>query len=163
MHTLLCVCSPRMESLFPQVLLKSCNQILLSLKVWFSRNSSSRVGPPDWEAWCGAQNFHSGGWTSVIWVFSSLWVTHLAVMGFDFIVFESLLQFHCGLSFVFGCGVSFFVCSSVFLLTIFQQLFVILVFLQERIVFVFFCLTYFTKHNTFQVHPYCHNGKIHSV
>ena len=41
MHTLLCVCPPNVESLFPPVLSKSCNQIPLAFKVWFSRNSSS--------------------------------------------------------------------------------------------------------------------------
>ena len=41
MHTLLCVCPPRVESLFPPVLSESCNQIPLTFKVWFSRNSSS--------------------------------------------------------------------------------------------------------------------------
>ena len=34
--------------------------------------------------------------------------THPAVMGFDFIVIVPLLPSHCGFSFVFGCGVSFF-------------------------------------------------------
>ena len=46
MHTLLCVCSPRVESLFPPVLSKSCNQIPLAFKVWFSRNSSSHCQTP---------------------------------------------------------------------------------------------------------------------
>ena len=46
MCTLLCVCPPRVESLFPPVLLKSCNQILLAFKVWFSRNSSSHCRTP---------------------------------------------------------------------------------------------------------------------
>ena len=46
MHTLLCVCPPRVESLFPLVLLKSCNQTPLAFKVWFSRNSSSRCRTP---------------------------------------------------------------------------------------------------------------------
>ena len=46
MHTLLCVCPPRVESLFPPVLSKSCNQIPLAFKVWFSRNSSSRCQIP---------------------------------------------------------------------------------------------------------------------
>ena len=41
MRTLLCVCPPRVESLFPPVLLKSCSQIPLAFKVWFSGNSSS--------------------------------------------------------------------------------------------------------------------------
>ena len=53
MHTLLCVCPPRVESLFPPVLSKSCNQIPLGLKVWLSRNSSSccwtpRLGSLTW-------------------------------------------------------------------------------------------------------------------
>ena len=47
------------------------------------------------------------------------------VMGFDFIVIAPLLLSHCGFSFVFGCGVSFLVSSSVFLSMIFQQLIVI--------------------------------------
>ena len=46
MHTLLCVCPPRVESLFPPVLLKSCNQIPLAFKVWFSGNSSSHCQTP---------------------------------------------------------------------------------------------------------------------
>ena len=53
MCTLLCVCPPRVESLFPQVLQKSCNQIPLAFKIWFSRNSSSccqgpRLGSLTW-------------------------------------------------------------------------------------------------------------------
>ena len=46
MCTLLCVCPPRVESLSPPVLSKSCNHIPLAFKVWFSRNSSSRCQPP---------------------------------------------------------------------------------------------------------------------
>ena len=46
MCTLLCVCPPRVESLFSPVLPKSCNQILLAFKVWFSRNSSSHCQIP---------------------------------------------------------------------------------------------------------------------
>ena len=53
-------------------------------------------------------------------------------MGFDFIVIAPFLPSHCGFYFVFGCGVSFFVSSSVFLPMIVQQLAVILVFLQEQ-------------------------------
>ena len=53
MCTLLCVCPPRVESLFPPVLSESCNQIPLAFKVWFSRNSSSccwtpRLGSLTW-------------------------------------------------------------------------------------------------------------------
>ena len=54
-------------------------------------------------------------------------------MGFDFTVIVPLLPSHCGFSFVFGCGVSFLVSSSVFLSMIVQQLVVILVFSQEGV------------------------------
>ena len=46
MHTLLCVCPPRVECLFPPVLSKSWNQIPLAFKVWFSGNSSSHCRTP---------------------------------------------------------------------------------------------------------------------
>ena len=46
MCTLHCVCPSRVESLFPPVLSKSCSQILLAFKVWFSRNSSFRCWTP---------------------------------------------------------------------------------------------------------------------
>ena len=54
-------------------------------------------------------------------------------MGFDFIVIVPLLLSHCGFSFVFVCGISFLVSSTVFLLMIVQQLVVILVLSQEGI------------------------------
>ena len=40
------VCPPKVESLFPPVLSRSCNQIPVGFKVWFSRNSSSRCQSP---------------------------------------------------------------------------------------------------------------------
>ena len=54
-------------------------------------------------------------------------------MGFDFIVILLLRPSHCGFSFVFGCGVSFSVSSSVFLLMIVQLLVVIPVLSQEGV------------------------------
>ena len=54
-------------------------------------------------------------------------------MGLDFAVITPLLLSHCGFSFLFGCGVSFLVNSSVFLSMIVQQLLVILVFSQEGV------------------------------
>ena len=54
-------------------------------------------------------------------------------MRFPFIVFAPLLLSHCGFSFVFGCGVSFLVSSSVFLSMIVQELVVIPVLLQEGV------------------------------
>ena len=54
-------------------------------------------------------------------------------MAFDFIVIAPLLASHYDFSFVFGCGVSFLVNSSVFLSMIVQQLVVILVLSQEGV------------------------------
>ena len=54
-------------------------------------------------------------------------------MGFDFTLIAPLLPSHFGFSFVFRCGVSFMVSSSVFLSMIVQQLVVILVFSQEGV------------------------------
>ena len=90
------------------------------------------AGPTGWRAWHGAQNLHSSGRTSVVYLFSSLWVTHPAGMGFDFIMIELFLSSHCSFSFVFGCGVSFFV-GSIFLSMVVQPLVVILVLLQEEV------------------------------
>ena len=86
---------------------------------WASRSDSLRtpspfVRSPGWEAWRGVQNLRSGGRTSLVVLFSSLWVAHLAGMGFEFIVIVPLLPSHCGV-FVSGCGASFSVGSSVLL------------------------------------------------
>ena len=54
-------------------------------------------------------------------------------MGFDFVVIAPLLLSPCGFTFVFGCGVSFLVSSSVFLLMIVEQLLVIPVLSQEEV------------------------------
>ena len=58
---------------------------------WPSKSDSPRIpcpsaGSPGWEAWCGAQDLPSSGRTSLVLLFSSLWVAHPVGMGFDFIV-----------------------------------------------------------------------------
>ena len=76
------------------------------------------------------QNLHNGARTSLVLLFSSLWVTHLAVMGFDLTVIAPQIPCHislCGFLFVFGRGVSFSVGSSALLLMVAQQLVAILV------------------------------------
>ena len=70
--------------------------------------------------------------TSLALLFSSLWVAHLAGMGLDFTVIVTILLSHCGFSFVFGHGVSFFGRFQHLLLMIVQQLLVILMLLQEK-------------------------------
>ena len=145
MHTLLCVCPPRVEFLFSPVLTKSCNQIPLDFKVWFSRNSSSRCWTPR------LGNLTWGSEHSLQWVnfcgivVSSLWVMHPVVMGFDFIVIAPLLPSHCGSSFVSGCEVSFLVSSSVFLSMIVQQLVVIPVLSIEGVSARSFSFKYYFK------------------
>ena len=132
MCTPLCVCPPRMESLFPPVLSKSCNQMSLAFKVWFSRNSSSRCQTPRLGSltWGSESSLQ---WVDFCGIIVLQFVSHPAVMGFDFIVIVPLLPSHCGFSFVFGCRVSFLVCSSIFLSMIVQQLAVILVLSQEGV------------------------------
>ena len=65
------------------------------------------VRSPGWGAWCGVLNLHNGGRTSLVLLFSSLWVTQLAGMGLDFIMIVPLLLSCCGFFFVFGCRVPF--------------------------------------------------------
>ena len=55
----------------------------------------------------GLRTFITGR-TSLVLLFPSLWAAYPAVTGFDFIMVASLLLSHCGSSFVFGYGVSFF-------------------------------------------------------
>ena len=68
---------------------------------------SSFAGFPGWEVRCGGQNLHNSVRTSLILLFSSLWVTHPMGMEFDFIMIAPLLPSRCCFSFVLGCGVSF--------------------------------------------------------
>ena len=75
---------------------------------------------------------------SVLW----LGVTHPVVMGFDFIVIAPLLPSPCSFSFVFGCGVSFLLSSSVFLSLMVQQLVVIPVLSQEGVIWLDFMLPF---------------------
>ena len=65
------------------------------------------VRSPGWEAWHGVQNLYNSGRTSLVLLFSSLWVTQPVGMGFDFIVIVPLPSSHWGCFFVFGRGVSF--------------------------------------------------------
>ena len=80
---------------------------------WPSKPDSLRAPPPiarppGWEAWCGAQKFHSSGRVSVVQFLSSPWVAHPVGMGFDFITVAPLIPSRCGFYFVFGYRVFFF-------------------------------------------------------
>ena len=133
MHTVLCVCPPRVESLFTQVLSKSCSQIPLAFKVWFSGNSSSR---------CQTPNLGSLTWgsePSLRWVdFCGIIVLHFVshpLSGYE-------IWFYCDctpptislqLLLCLWMYVIFLVSSSAFLSMTVQQLVVILVLLQEGV------------------------------
>ena len=123
------LCPPRLESLFPLVLWKSYNQIPLAFKVRFPGIPSPFVGSPDWEAWHGVQNLHNSRRTSLVLLFSSLWVTHLTGMGFDFIVISPHLPAS-SLSLDMRCLVWWV--PSALLLMVVQQLVAILVVWQKK-------------------------------
>ena len=55
-----------------------------------------------------AWNLDNSARTSLVVLFSSVWVAYLLGIGFDFIMIATLLLSHCGSSFVLVCGVSFF-------------------------------------------------------
>ena len=87
MCTLLCVCPPRVDFLFPPDLLKSCNEIPLVFKVWFSRNSSSHWQTPrlgslmwgsepslQWVDFCGIIVLQFVSPTQPLWDLILLWL-----------------------------------------------------------------------------------------
>ena len=133
MCTLLCVCPPRVESLFPPVLPKSCSQIPLAFKVWFSRNSSSHCQTPrlgsltccwepslQWLGFCGI---------SVLW-----FVSHPpSSYGIWFYCDSAPLTISLWLLLCLCMWGIFSVSSSVFLSMIVQQLVVIPVFSKEGV------------------------------
>ena len=127
-----CLCPPRLEAIFTQVLWKSCNQIPLAFKIRFPGNSQSLCWVPGWEAWYGVKNLHNSWSTYLVLLFSSLSVTHPVCLGFDFVMTVPLLLSHWSFFFVFEHGVSFLVVSSVLLLMVVQHLVLILVFSQEE-------------------------------
>ena len=131
-HAKFYLCPPKLESLLPLILWKSYNQILLALEARFPWDSQSVCQIPRLGSltWCSEPSQQLR--TSLILLFSSLWVTHPASMGFDFIMIVPLLPSCCSFFFAFGCGVSFLVGSSVLLSMLFQQLVAILVLLEEE-------------------------------
>ena len=91
---------------------KSCGSPVI--KSWWPSRSdflgipSPFVGSSVREAWCGVQNLHNSGRTSLALFFSSLWVIQAESMGFDFIMTAPLLPSCCNFFLVFGCWKSFF-------------------------------------------------------
>ena len=102
------VCALQDWSLFHPVLWNAYNQIPLAFKVRFPRGFQSlcqipRLGSLTWGSEPSQQ------WENFFGIsFSSLWVNHIADMGFDLVVIVPLLPSHCSIFFVFGSRVSFF-------------------------------------------------------
>ena len=97
-----CLCPLRLESLVTLVLGKANVQILLPLRPDSLGIPSLFVGYPR------VQNLHNSARTSLALLFSHLWVTHLAFLGFDIFVIAPLLPTHCSCLFVFQRGISLF-------------------------------------------------------
>ena len=106
-HEFLCVLQ-EWSLCFPQ----SCGSTVIKL-CWPSKSDSLGVPGPfarssGWETWLGVQNLYNIRRTCLVLLFSSLWGTHPAGVGFDFIMIVPLLPSHCGFYYVFQCGVSSF-------------------------------------------------------
>ena len=82
------------------------NKILLASRSDSLGIPSPFVRSPGWEAWHGVLNLQDSRRTSLVLLFSSLWVTHLAGTGFDFILIVPLLPYSCNFFFVFGHAAS---------------------------------------------------------
>ena len=126
-----------LEASLQQYVNQSCGYCVI--KSHWSSKSDSLVIPsllstsPGWEAWCKTQNLQNSERTSLVLLFSRLWVAQPAVEGFNFIMFSPLLPSFCSFFFIFECGVYFLAGSPVFLLSmIVQQLVVISVVSQEE-------------------------------
>ena len=92
----------RLESCLPQ----SCGNTIIKSH-WPSRSyslgiPSPFVRSPGWKAWHGFPKLHHSERTSLVLLFSSLWVTHPLGIGFDFIVTAPLLPYCVASSFDVG-------------------------------------------------------------
>ena len=93
-HARFCLCPLRLGSLFPPVLWKSYNQILLAFKARFSGDLQSLCQVPRLGGLMGVENLHNSGRTSLVLLFSSLWIIHSVGVGFDFIMIAPFLPSH---------------------------------------------------------------------
>ena len=130
-----CLCLPRLEFRFPQ-----CYGSPVIKSHWPSMPDSLGIPSPFVRSRRGSLMWGSepsqregpltSGRTSLVLLFSSLWVTYTASMGFDFIEIVPLLPSCCSF-FVFGRRVSFLGGFQCVLLMV-QQLVVILVHSKEE-------------------------------
>ena len=113
-HMKPCVHPPRVESLFPPVVWSSCTQVPLAFKPKCSEGSSSQCQTPRLESLTWGSDL------SLLWenlcdiIIFQLLVSHPVGMALDYIMNVPLLLSCCGFFFVFGCGISFLVGSSLF-------------------------------------------------
>ena len=106
-HETLCVPFKNEVSIFPQPCEASAVKPQWSSKLNALGVSLPGAALPLWGLWWGAQSSHSCGRTSVIQLFSSLWVAHFVGMRFDFIIGLPLLPVSFG-SFLMSLAVEIF-------------------------------------------------------
>ena len=138
-HIRFCLCSLRMESLFPPVLWKSYSQILLPSRSSSLGIPSPFVGSPGREAWCGVQNLHNSERTSLVLLFSSLQVIHQQVWNLILSWLHPFYHFSVVSSLSLDVEYPFVVGSSVLLLMVIQQLVVILMLSQKKMLSFLSC------------------------
>ena len=119
------------ESLFPIVQWKSCNQIPLVFKVKFSGDSQSFAGSPGWEAWHKAQSLSNSVRHSLILLYSSLRVAHWARIGLNLLWLHPFYHLVVASDLILDMGYLFWLCSSSLLLMVVQHLVAILVLLLK--------------------------------
>ena len=91
-----CLCLPRVKSLFPSVLWKSYNQVLLPSKSGSVGIPSPFARSPSWEAWREAQNHHNREEGELLWYYCSPDCGWPSWQVEDFIMFAPLLLSQCG-------------------------------------------------------------------
>lgn len=133
-HTRFCLWPSRLESPFPPVLWKSCNQIPLAFKVRFPGDSSPSVGSPGWKPDMGFRTVTTVG--ELLWYYFSP-VSGLPIQwGCDLILSWLCPSYHLPAALSkdkeYALEYLFLVGSSVLLLRVVQLLVVIMVVSQEE-------------------------------
>ena len=131
---LLLVCASALQDwclCFPQ----SCRSPVVKSH-WPSRSDSLGipspfVGSPGWEAWYGVQNLHNSGRTSLVLLFSSLWVTHPGVWNLILSWLHPSYHLTATSSLSLDIEYLFLVSSSILLSMVVQQWVAILALSQE--------------------------------
>ena len=106
-HTEFCLCSSRLDSLFPLVLWKSCNQIQLAFRVRFSGDSFS-CWTPRLRRWMWGSD-PSQQWEHFFYIIVLQFVVHPPGGNEIWVCYDCAPPTTCwSFFFIFGCGAFFF-------------------------------------------------------